>query len=255
MFVFTAKLTKQKLIAGVLVAGLLLCGLILLISDGKGEQASAAAPFEKLNGISSNEDRTAFLSRFGWKVTAEPVESQQVLIPDTFEEVLSKYNDLQITQGFDLTKFKGKRVMRYSYAVENYPGIETGVFADLYIYKNTVIAGDVHSVASDGFMLGLAGTVDSSGRGGSCTCEHCGDPETPCACNGCGQERCSCQRAVEPSATPDANPEKDTLTEENVYVEPDADVDTAPDGHAGAEADAEPDVDTNADMADGDWFE
>lgn len=49
------------------------------------------------------------------------------------------YLALQSGQGFDLSKYAGKRVKRYTYEITNYPTGETGILANLLIYKNTVI--------------------------------------------------------------------------------------------------------------------
>ena len=58
-------------------------------------------------------------------------------------------------KGFDPTKYAGTRVKRYSYRITNYPTGEEGVVADLYIYKNTVIGGEVLNPQLDGFLHGL----------------------------------------------------------------------------------------------------
>ena len=63
---------------------------------------------------------------------------------------------LQSGQGFDLEKYKGKRVKRYTYEISNYPTGETGVQAGLLIYKNTVVGGEVLSSQLGGFIHGLA---------------------------------------------------------------------------------------------------
>ena len=55
--------------------------------------------------------------------------------------------------GFDLTKYAGKRVKRYTYEVMNYPTGEEGVIAHLILYKNTVIGGEV---MGSSFLHGLA---------------------------------------------------------------------------------------------------
>lgn len=41
----------------------------------------------------------------------------------------------------NLSKYAGKRVKRYTYEITNYPTGETGILANLLIYKNTVIRG------------------------------------------------------------------------------------------------------------------
>ena len=68
----------------------------------------------------------------------------------------TQYNDLQLAQGFDLTPYRGKAVKRYTYEVYNYPDLPTGVVANLLIYKDKVIGGDVCTRALDGFMHGFS---------------------------------------------------------------------------------------------------
>lgn len=81
----------------------------------------------------------------------------QVVIPQTFGDVYQNYNEIQTSQGFDLSKFKGKQVSRFTYSVLNYPGQKEYIRANLLIYKNQVIGGDVCSVfAENGFMQGFA---------------------------------------------------------------------------------------------------
>ena len=80
---------------------------------------------------------------------------EELLIP---KEMGSEYDDylaLQRSQGFDLAKYAGKTVKRYTYQILNYPTGEQGVQVSLLIYKNTVVAADVLSPALNGFMHGL----------------------------------------------------------------------------------------------------
>ena len=63
-------------------------------------------------------------------------------------------------QGCDLSKYAGKRCKRYTYVIENYPGQAEGVRANILVYKNKVIGGDVCSVELDGFMHGFAQRTD-----------------------------------------------------------------------------------------------
>lgn len=157
MFIFTAKLSKRKLAAAVVGTGVLLCAIIILLSGNKNPAKTSVAASGRPSGknIVTNEDRVGFLKEYGWEVDEQPVEFEEVLIPSEFEDVISEYNDLQKSQGYDLLKYKGKRVMRYSYNVKNYPNVQENVRANLLIYKNTVIGGDVCSVNLDGFMHGL----------------------------------------------------------------------------------------------------
>ena len=76
-------------------------------------------------------------------------------IPKEMDESYDEYLALQKEQGFNLEKYAGKRAKRYTYEIINYPTGEAGVQANLLIYKNTVIAGEVLSPQLDGFLHGL----------------------------------------------------------------------------------------------------
>mgnify|MGYP004556721599 CR=1 FL=1 len=149
MFVFTAKLSKPKLLA----AGILFLAAILLIVliafSGGGETAAPAGE--------SNDDRVAYLATFGWSVNAEPTEVQQVRIPDAADnKVFSRYNDLQLSQGFDLTQYAGKEVMRYVYEVLNYPDATEPVYASLLVYNGQIVGGDITDTSPNGRIHGFA---------------------------------------------------------------------------------------------------
>jgi len=152
MFIFTARLTRKKLVIAVLAGALILCLLILLAARGGSESRSALSP---VGSLQENSGRIAYISNLGWEVEEEPIETEEVIIPEEFGEVYEQYNSLQQQAGFDLSDYKGKRVKRYCYEVLNYPTGEQGVRLNLLIYNNKVIGGDIGTVAIDGFMTGL----------------------------------------------------------------------------------------------------
>ena len=103
--------------------------------------------------ISDNDDRIQYLKSFGWEVQEEPEAIEEIIIPQDFNEVFQKYNEIQKLQGFDLEKFKNQRVKRYTYIVTNYPDEPEYVRANIFIFKNKVIAGDICSLkVKDGFL-------------------------------------------------------------------------------------------------------
>ena len=95
MVIMTAKLSKPKLILALLIlAAVVLLTVIILSGSGQSpEEADVSV------GAATNSDRLAFLSSFGWTVNGDPVQTQQVRIPDTPSEVFDRYNELQISQG------------------------------------------------------------------------------------------------------------------------------------------------------------
>ncbi len=152
MFVITAKVSRKKIMACILGLVVLVAVLLLLFAgpgkNGEAEAASLSAV------VKTAQQRVAYLESFGWQV-GETVEEQAITIPKEFDQVYKEYNALQLSQGFDLTKYGGLEATRYTYEIKNYPGVTGTVVADIIVYRNQVIAGDVQHVASDGFMVGL----------------------------------------------------------------------------------------------------
>ena len=158
LLIYTAKLPRGVARWGGMVAGLLLCAGALLpcvsvLLPAVQEVSASAAPGVK--GVRSNADRVEYLSAWGWEVSEEPVATEELLIPEELDESYQEYLTLQSGQGFDLTKYAGKRVKRYTYEVYNYPTGETGVQANLLICRGTVVGGEILSPRLDGFIHGL----------------------------------------------------------------------------------------------------
>ena len=147
MLVMTAKVDTKK-IAVILAAAVLLIAGILMLAGGGRSQSTAAA-------VGSNDARVAFLKNFGWDVAASPTESSQVRIPSEPSEVFDRYNALQKSQGYDLSAFAGKTVMRYVYKVNNFPNATEPVYATLLVYKDQVIGGDITDTSAKGAIRGL----------------------------------------------------------------------------------------------------
>ena len=148
MMVLTAKVDMKKVMLALAAVAALVLALILLL--GGGETTQTAAP-----AANSNDGRVEFLKSFGWDVTTSPTESSQVRIPKEQSEVFERYNTLQKGQGYDLTQYAGKKVMRYVYKINNYPGATEPVYATLLVYKNQIIGGDVTDTAAKGQIRGF----------------------------------------------------------------------------------------------------
>ena len=149
MLLMTAKVDKKKIVLGLAAAAVVVVALIMLLGGGS-DAAPTANP-----GMSSNDARVKFLTDFGWEVAASPTESSQVKIPDKVTEVFDRYNALQKSQGYDLSQYAGKSVMRYVYKIKNYPGATDPVYATLLIYKDQVIGGDVTDTGAKGVIRGF----------------------------------------------------------------------------------------------------
>ena len=155
MFFMTAKVNKKKVIL-VLAAVAVMVVALLMLFGGKPAQTTASP------GMSSNDARVKFLTDFGWEVAASPVESGQVKIPETSTELFDRYNALQKSQGYDLSAFAGKTVMRYVYKIKNYPGATDPVYATLLVYKDQVIGGDITDTSAKGVIRGFQKAKEAS---------------------------------------------------------------------------------------------
>ena len=148
MLVMTAKVDKKKIAIVLVAVAALVISMILLFG---GNDATPTAS----TNVSNNDARVAFLKSFGWDVSTSPVESSQVRIPTEAGEVFTRYNALQKSQGYDLSAYAGKTVMRFVYKINNYPNATEPVYATVLIYKNQVIGGDVTDTAAKGVIRGF----------------------------------------------------------------------------------------------------
>lgn len=154
MFIYSLKASTVKFFAVICVALATLITLIAFIPVGD-ESVSASAEIN-YSGVKTNEDRISFLAQFGWQVKPDAVAAVEVRVPEEFDKVMGAYNEIQKGQGLDLSKYKGKNVTRYTYEITNYDGFGGVVYANIIVYRNKVVAGDVCSADVSGFMHGLA---------------------------------------------------------------------------------------------------
>jgi len=152
MFIFTAKFNKRRAIVAVLVLAAVLIGVILL-AGRRDAPDNANAVTGRV--VRDNADRVAYLQSLGWSVEDTALDEQAVTIPREFSEVYTRYNEIQLEQGFDLTRHSGAEAVRYTYRITNHPSGDENAVADIIVCRDEVIAGDIQSVKLDGFMSGL----------------------------------------------------------------------------------------------------
>lgn len=174
MFIYSMKASTIKFFGIVCVALAALIALIAFVpayasgSSGGSEQPNNGvqvdAPEEnqgqtvsiKYEKVKSADDAAGFLSQFGWVVDAGSVETAEVTIPAEFDKIFSGYNEMQKAQGLDLSKYKKKDITRYTFRVTNYEDYDGVVYANVLVYRNRVIGGDVCSADVNGFIHGFA---------------------------------------------------------------------------------------------------
>jgi len=162
MMIVSAKLSKRKLLLGLLAAVAVIVLLVVLLHASEEPTVLSEPVTQTLDGT-TNEDRIAFLQSFGWQVAETPTETQEVRIPEEFNEVFTRYNQLQQSQGFDLNRQAGKAAKRYVYAITNYPGGSSDCCATVLVHKNKIIGGDVTCRSEGGNMHGFAMPTPTAG--------------------------------------------------------------------------------------------
>lgn len=151
MIIFTARVPKRRLLAGASAA---LCCVFAVLAFALTLGGRAVAASAEVKNIRDNDDRLAYLAGLGWQTSSQPIATEELLIPEEFDESYTGYLRLQSDQGFDLTQYKGKRVKRYTYQLTNYPSQDEPVQISLLIYKNRVVGGQIQS-SSGSFLHGL----------------------------------------------------------------------------------------------------
>ncbi len=151
MYIVSFRLDKKKLL-GIAAA---LCLIIAVVCVVVPRQASDVLSSNVSNSAKSVEEHIAFLNAYGYDVSEKPVQIQEIVIPEEFSSEYEKYNELQKLSGFDLSKYKSYRVKKYTYKVLNYEDSTDEVVANVIVYNNKVIGGDISSTTLGGFIHGF----------------------------------------------------------------------------------------------------
>ena len=158
MLIVTARLPKRRLLAGAVALGCCALAALVLTFTLGGRAVAASA---EVKNVKDNDDRLGYLIGLGWQVSPQPIATEELLIPQEFDDSYRDYLKLQEDQGFDLTQYRGKRVKRYTYQLTNYPTQDEPVQISLLIYKNRVVGGQIQS-SSGSFLHGLTLTAQSA---------------------------------------------------------------------------------------------
>ena len=152
MLIMTTKVDKRKL----LIAAVAVVAAIALLAALGGGDSAPTASMSTAPAADTNDARVKFLTDLGWEVTPSPAESGEIRIPKAGDQVFDRYNELQKSQGYDLNKYAGKKVMRYVYQINNFPDAKEPVYATVLVYKDKIIGGDITDTTPGGRVQGFA---------------------------------------------------------------------------------------------------
>ena len=155
MFIITAKCSKRRVVKILLIFALLLSLFLAL----RACRHSSPPP---VIAAGTNEERIAYLASLGWEVNDQPIETLSVTLGETLEEPYLSYNDLQRSQGFDLTRYCGQTLSRYTYVVTNYPDASLPCQADLYVCDGSPRATSSAPAKTASWQGSLSPPVDSA---------------------------------------------------------------------------------------------
>lgn len=183
MFVFTTKLSPVKILAAGAAFAALVAGVLFAVlphadaGDGGVAETASRLKAEDAEGV------RAFLGSYGWETPVSGKE-EKVTIPKDWNQTFENYNTIQKSEGFDLARYKGKEMTRYTFQIVNYPDPNETVYANVLVYKGKVVGGDVSTARADGYMHGFTlpdGAVPSAAGepdGGIPSSESAGESES-----------------------------------------------------------------------------
>lgn len=151
MYIVSLKLDRKKVLGAVAV--LCIATAMICVASPRGSRDVLGSNVS--TAASSVKEHVAFLNAYGYSVGDKPVQIREIIIPERFSEDYENYNGFQKLSGFDLSKYKSKRVKKYTYKVINYDGSDDEVVANIMVYNNRIIGGDISSTAFGGFMHGF----------------------------------------------------------------------------------------------------
>ena len=137
MVVISVRMRRLKKAVLILFFAVITAIAILIVKNGLMTDSKPAPRI-----LSENTDRVLFLAECGWLSDEEPKSIQEIIIPSEFNEIYSEYNDIQLSQGFDMNDYKGKTITKYVYGIRNYPE-SSYVNATLLIFEDKLVGGDI----------------------------------------------------------------------------------------------------------------
>ena len=162
MFIYSVRAATLKFVGIICVTLAALIAVIAFVpvytrgeNTSGGVSVSAQASDYSYDKVKSVGDVVEFLSQFGWTVNGATAETAEVTIPAEFDKIFASYNEIQKSQGLDLSKYKKKELTRYTLEVTNYPDYEGKVYANVLVYRNKVVGGDICSADVSGFVHGF----------------------------------------------------------------------------------------------------
>ena len=151
MFIYSVRASTLRFFGVLALAVCLLVGI--MTASGADSVSAMSQGTYRFSDVSTKEERLEFLMQFGIRVSADSETEESFSMPETLDRVLLSYNEIQKSQGLDLSGYCRKKVQRYTYTVENYKQTGIPVYANVIVYRHRVIGGDISAMGEGGFVL------------------------------------------------------------------------------------------------------
>ena len=160
MFVFSVKARYIRMFFAALILGVAVFAVVRLFPDVPASlpvNGTASAADALPDGLKDAEGVYAMLVNLGYTLEPQPLETVQVKVPRRFDTLYETYNAVQLEGGFNLAKYGGRTVTRYSFRVTDVPesmnkplGTAT---VSVLVYKGKVIGGDLYDEGGEGNVV------------------------------------------------------------------------------------------------------
>lgn len=140
MLTVALKADKKKLIAGLFIVIIALAVVIMMtVSSKTGYTVHTQSGKSYNTKAEDTKQIDGFLSQFLLKSDGL-VSKQQITIPIEFNKAYESYNQLQIKQGLDLSRYKGFNCVLCVYDLK-----DSDDYISLLIYEDRVVGGHIGS--------------------------------------------------------------------------------------------------------------
>lgn len=139
MFICSVKATTLRFFGILLLSVSVLVGMTVFYT---AEEPVLSGTEVRYDGMYTETDRRDFLASVGYRATGDAKSTVEYTMPPTLDAVLLGYNELQKEQGFDLEKYTGRTLTRYTYELEGEEGKEKQ-YATLLVYRDRVVGAEL----------------------------------------------------------------------------------------------------------------
>ena len=139
MFVFTFNKQgiKKVLVVAACLALLAVSAYTVstAISNAKTKSANASSDIK----VATTTDMQVFLAGYGVEIDVETGKVEQGKVPRKFDESFTAFNSVIVQGGFDLAKYKNKKIEKWSFEAPSHNNADKKAYAVVLVYKQKVI--------------------------------------------------------------------------------------------------------------------